>query len=296
MIESKFYRIQMLLALAGAMAIAIGAPIPARAGSIDFAPPEDAAPRDSSGGGIRGTIDFAPPGESAPSDSSSGGIRGDVGFQAPGEAAPSDSSSGGIRGEVDYQTPTESAPQSSIGGSAQANRASVVIPLLPDGRYGHTASARPTLLVYVPPTATRQVFFSVQDEDRNPVYQTVLNISGRGGVVSITLPESAPELETGKNYAWFFAPIEPNGTLRPDNYGVTGWMKRVDSPAVAIASTPVERAKAYAEAGIWYDTIAVLAAAQQADPQNTTLAGEWKDLLAQVGLEGVATQSVSDRL
>jgi hypothetical protein len=338
----KPFTIQLLSAIAGAIAFTLGVPTFARAGSIEFTAPGDAAPADSSGGGIRGSIEFAPPGDATPSDSSGGGIRGSLefappgdaaptdssgggirgnleftapgdatpddssgggvrgnaNFQAPGEAAPDHSSSGGVRGEVQYQTPQEDASQAEIGGSVQPDRASAVFPLLPDNHYGRTASAHPTLMVYVPPTATEQVFFSVQDENRNPVYQTTLNISGEGGVVSITLPKSAPELEVGKTYTWYFAPIAPNSVLRPDNYTVKGWMKRVEAPQVDSSSdtTVMAQAKAYAEAGIWYDTVAVLAAAQQAEPQNAMLADEWHDLLEQVGLEAVAQQPISDRL
>ncbi len=356
--------IQLLSAIAGAIAFTLGVPAFARAGSIDFAPPGDATPGDSSGGGIRGNIEFAPPGDATPgdssgggirgslefappgdaapadssgggirgslefappgdatpgdssgggvrgdtnfqapgdatpADSSSGGIRGDTNFQAPGDATPGGSSSGGVRGEVQYQTPQESAKPAELGGSVQPNRVSAVRPLLPDNHYGRTASAHPTLMVYVPPTATEQVFFSVHDENRNPVYQTTLNISGEGGVVSITLPKSAPALEVGKTYTWYFAPIAQNSVLRPDNYSVKGWMKRVEAPQVNSAgeSAVMAQAKAYAQAGIWYDTVAVLAAAQQADPQNEMLADEWHDLLEQVGLEAVAQQPISDRL
>jgi Domain of Unknown Function (DUF928) len=267
-------------------------------GTTNFQAPGDAAPADSAGGGIRGTTNFQAPGDAAPADSAGGGIRGTTNFQAPGDAAPGDSSSGGVRGEVQYQTPQEADDRAEIGGSVQADRASVVFPLLPDNHYGRTASAHPTLMVYVPPTATKQVFFSVQDQDRNPVYQTTLNISGEGGVVSITLPQSAPELEVGKTYTWYFAPIAPNGVLRPDNYTVKGWMKRVEAPQVPSSTdtTVIAQAKAYAEEGIWYDTVAILAAAQQAEPQNAVLADEWHDLLEQVGLEAVAQQPISDRL
>jgi hypothetical protein len=156
-------------------------------------------------------------------------------------------------------------------------------------------AARPTFFVYVPPTSSKQVFFSLQDENRNSHYQTTLKISGQGGIVRVTLPADAPELEIGKNYMWFLATVEPGDILRPDSRGVSGWVKRVEPPSSSAQNsslTPLKLATLYAESGIWYDTVAVLGAAKQAQPENATLAAEWKELLEQVGLKGIATQPI----
>jgi len=144
--------------------------------------------------------------------------------------------------------------------------------------------------------ASRQIFFSLQDENRNLHYQTVLETSGEGGVVSVTLPEEAAELEMGKNYVWFFAPIETGGILRPDNYGVTGWVKRVQQPAESASLTPLELAQVYARSGIWYDTLGLVAAAKRSQPDSATFASEWNDLLAQVGLDEIAPQPLAEEL
>jgi Domain of Unknown Function (DUF928) len=116
-----------------------------------------------------------------------------------------------------------------------------------------------------------------------------------GGTIAITLPPEAPALPIGKNYLWYFAPIEPGGILRPDNYAVTGWVKRVESTVneQGFASSPVELATAYAKAGIWYDTLKVLAEAKRAVPDNKTFVKEWQDLLKQVGLEAIASQPLA---
>lgn len=268
-------------------------------GETQFSAPGDAAPQTSVGGGTRGDVQFSVPGEAAPRGSVGGGSRGEIQFGVPGDATPRGTASGGSRGEVQFSTPGDGAPQSSASGGTRDNDVPALTALLPSTRYGRTVSARPTFFVYLPPTTSKEVFFSLQDEQGNPHYQSILTISGSGGIVSVTLPENAPELEMGKNYLWFFAPIPPGGVLRPDNYSVTGWVKRVEAPIEGDRNTalnPVELATLYARSGVWYDTLAVLMAARRSQPDNATLAKEWQDLLKQVGLNAIANQPIAARL
>lgn len=265
-------------------------------GSVRFAAPGEVAPNNTTGGGTRGNVKFAAPGDAAPVNTTGGGTRGNVQFAAPGDVAPSDSIGGGSRGDVRFQASGEGAPANTASGGTRTE-AQALTALLPTSRYGRTVAARPTFFVYLPPTAAKEVFFSLQDERRNHHYQTVLKISGKGGIVSFTLPPDAPELEIGKNYVWFFAPIPPGGILQPDSNGAIGWIRRVESQTAQNASgTPLQVATEYAKQGIWYDTLAILAAAKQAQPGNATLVSEWKDLLKEVGLEAIATQPIAEQL
>lgn len=280
------------LTLTGILSISTSLSASAR---IQFNPPDDTAPTETTGGGIRGNIRFLAPGEAAPETSTGGGIRGNIQFLPPGDATPNTSTGGGIRGEVVFLPPGDAAPNQTNGSGTRRAELTEIVPLLPPAKYGRTIEARPTMLVYVPPTQNPQkVFFSVQDENRQNLYQTTLELSGEGGIIRITLPESAPELELGKTYAWFLAPVPSEGFLRPDNYGVVGWVKRVEPPVeIAATSNAIERAMTYGASGVWYDTLNLVAAAQQAQPHNPTLAREWQNLLEQVGLEAVAAQPVT---
>ena len=264
-------------------------------GNVQFGAPGDAAPRNSVGGGVRGNVQFAAPGEAAPRSSVGGGVRGNVQFGAPGDAAPRNSVGGGVRG-VQFGTPGDAAPRNSVGGGVRGDEPPAMAALLPSTKNGRTVSAHPTFFVYLPPTLSKEVFFSVQDEQGNNLYQTRRKISGQGGIISVTLPENAPALETGKNYVWFFAPILPDGILRPDNYVVTGWVKRVEANVGSDRQSPVEQATAYGKAGIWYDTLKILATAQRSQPNNANLTKEWKELLEQVGLNAIATQPLAEQL
>jgi hypothetical protein len=82
--------------------------------------------------------------------------------------------------------------------------------------------------------------------------------------------------------------------IRPDNYAVTGWVKRVSHQVdeQAFMNAPVKLATEYAKAGIWYDTLKVLVEAQRSEPDNETFAQEWHDLLEQVGLEAISYKPI----
>ncbi|MDJ0553754.1 MAG: DUF928 domain-containing protein [Microcoleaceae cyanobacterium MO_207.B10] len=271
---------------------------------IKFEPPKEGAPRNGSDGGTRGRVRFNTTGDGKPKSSTAGGgTRGGTTFTPPGAGAPRSSMGGGTRGGSNVLPPGDSSDAGSGNSNILQNPVfnnQFLVPLLPETNYGRTVSERPTIFVYVPKMSAREIFFSLQDEQRNTIYQTKLKVSGDEGIVSFTLPPEAPELEMGKNYVWFFAPIEPNGVLRPDNYHVDGWIKRVETPTDAIDaetnSAPIEQASLYARYGIWYDTLEILISAKQDQPNNTILAREWRELLEQVGLKNIADYSLVERL
>jgi|GEM_PF-508771 len=288
-------------------------------GDVEFSLPGGSAPRSGVAGGTRGDVEFSLPGGSAPRSGVAGGTRGDVQLTLPGGAAPRSGVAGGTRGEVELTLPSDAQnPYTSADGGIRGdvelllpnqdsvpevlgvlapeatpvNDIPVLTALVPPTKHGRTVSPRPTIYVYLPPIGAREVFFSIQDEAGNSHYHTTLNVSPQGGVMAITLPPDTPGLEIDKNYLWYFAPIEPGGILRPDNYAVTGWVKRVENTVneQEFVGSPVKLATKYAEAGIWYDTLQVLVEAQQSEPMNETYSTEWHDLLEQVDLEAIASQ------
>ncbi|MGK7894657.1 MAG: DUF928 domain-containing protein, partial [Xenococcus sp. (in: cyanobacteria)] len=214
----------------------------------------------------------------------------------PGQAAtPNTSVGGGVRGDVQFALPGQAAtPNTSVGGGVRGKQIPLTA-LVPSTQHGRTISARPTIFAYLPPIGAEEVFFSIQDEAGNSHYYTMLKVPAQGGLISVTLPESAPELELSKNYLWYFAPIEPDGILKPDNYHVTGWVKRIETDInqQEFASSPIELATEYASAGIWYDTLEILVKAKHSDPSNQTLTSEWHDILKQVELEEIASEPIS---
>ena len=292
-------------------------------GSIGFSLPDQSSnPNTTVGGGSRGSIGFSLPDNSSNPDTTiGGGSRDQVQFRLPGSGKnPSSTLGGGSRGGVQFSLPDDKGnPIATIGGGSRAvnfslpsgsssnpntsigagsregiSRVSVLKPVLPPNGVGQTADTHPTIFVYLPALGSEEVFFSLQDEAGEFYFDTVLPTSPDGGVMAVKIPDTIADLEVDKYYLWYFAPIEPGGRLLPNNYAVTGWVKRVaaEEEVAMAAEDPVQQAIAYAQQGLWYDTIESLAIALASDSDNATYQTEWQDLLEQVDLEALSTEPI----
>lgn len=203
---------------------------------------------------------------------------------------------------ITFDPPGPGKPKDTAGGASRDGRqcaqelaaaSSCVKPLMPATQEGLTVAERPVFLAYVPQTSAKQVFFSLVDENNQNIYQTKVPITGNSGILSVQLPDTAPALEVGKNYHWTFIIVSEQG-LRPDSPGVQGSIKRIEANTTLKSqlanASPLERAALYGKAGIWVDTIGTLAALRKSQPQDVTLAENWKQLLTSVGLEAIANQ------
>lgn len=200
---------------------------------------------------------------------------------------------------ITFDPPNESQPRVTKGGASRGSQCAIdsqevsqpFTPVLPDTNHGLTTASHPTLLAYIPDTSARSVFLSIQDDNEEEIYQSVLPIGDRSGVISLEIPQEAPALETGKTYKWSFALMCDN-KLRPDSPIVEGYIERVQPEPELTAqlegATPVEMAALYGQAGIWYETVATLAQLKEAEPQNQELINAWDSILNSVGLEKVA--------
>ncbi len=154
--------------------------------------------------------------------------------------------------------------------------------LLPENHYGITAMERPTIVAYLPATSATEVFVSIKDEAKQLHFETTVPISGKAGLLSFQLPETAPALETDKHYQWFLA-VKCNGVLRPSSPFVDGWIQRV-LPNQSVASvmtqpSSVGKAASLGKAGFWYDTLETLADLKQKDPADREVTQSLRDML-----------------
>lgn len=164
--------------------------------------------------------------------------------------------------------------------------------LLPDRetKLGLTVEPHPTFFWYVPTTSARQVEFLLMDET-DVIYETQVNISGNAGIVSLTLPETAPALIENKYYRWYvFMVCDP--TDRGGDAYTGGWVQRVQPSQELTAQLKAAKGEdvvlAYAKAGIWHETIASLMKLRQSNPQDEELVNEWVELLGSVNLKSFA--------
>lgn len=207
--------------------------------------------------------------------------------------------------QVTFDPPQDGRPDDTAGGASRdsgrcsqdpvANRPSIT-PLMPMVNHGFTVAEHPTLFVYIPPTSAKTIFFSLKDEKEDYYYQTTISRPKQAGIVSFKLPADAPPLEVGKRYQWSFVTI-CGERLAVDDPRVEGHIERVALNSDQLTQLKnlslLERAALYGADGIWYDTLSSLAELRRLQPNNTTLATTWENLLKSVGLEAVATQSLT---
>ncbi|MCT7982897.1 DUF928 domain-containing protein [Laspinema sp. A4] len=202
---------------------------------------------------------------------------------------------------VTFEPPTRERLNDSAGGASRQGgfcpqdgmvEGPSLMPILPETKEGLTVSERPTLFVYVPETKAEQGYFILKDQTEDYYYQTQVNIPQEGGIVRLTLPESAPALEVGTTYQWSFV-VACERPARADSPRVEGWLQRVE-PTAKLNSyegvESIEAATSYGAEGIWYDAVTTLADLRRSQPQTYTQ--EWVDFLSSVGLENVANEPI----
>lgn len=183
-------------------------------------------------------------------------------------------------------------PKDSEGGASRGrclqNRAGIeetVTLLTPQGNSGLTASARPVFLASIDHNSANQVFFSLKNEDESYFFEMTMSLPSRdSNLVKFALPDNAPPLEMGEQYRWSVAVI-CGSKLGPDSPWASGWIERVEAveqDAVA-ALSPLEKASYYGKAGLWYDTVAVLASHRENKGADADVA--WSQLLDEGGIK-----------
>ena len=201
--------------------------------------------------------------------------------------------------KVTFNPPTGDQPKNTHGAATRITRQCInpsansdlpPLPIIPTAQ-GLTTASHPTVLAYLPKISAKKVLFSWRDENNNEHYQTIVSLENEAGIISLTLPPDSPPLELGKNYQWALA-IMCDGKLHPDSPTIEGQIRRVAlestiNERLKIAN-PLETAVIYGQAGIWYETVAILAQLTTAEINSQSLASNWQDLLNSVGLEKVS--------
>ncbi|MDX2243863.1 MAG: DUF928 domain-containing protein [Leptolyngbyaceae cyanobacterium bins.302] len=164
-----------------------------------------------------------------------------------------------------------------------------VMPLVPNNHVGQTLSKRPTFLAYV--SGAKAVEFTlVEPNVEKPLVVKTVEPDAQG-LVRIELPETAPDLAVGKDYRWSVS-VVCNPNRRSNDVFAQSWIQRVESSAelqqkLSTASSEQERARIYAEVGVWYDAIAALTKANQSNPHNLDIRNDLTALLNQENLNQI---------
>jgi len=164
---------------------------------------------------------------------------------------------------IKYRPPTRGDTRRTEGsGSRGCGKDTVSLNLLiPDDHLPQTVSSHPKFLWYVSDTNSPLRFTLVEQGVSKTLFDKRFTAE-KPGIVELKLPDSSPGLEIGKNYRWtvsiICSPSRPS-----ENIYATGRISRIPmsdelnlNKQLASADNNKQRARIYAEAGVWYDAIA----------------------------------------
>lgn len=165
--------------------------------------------------------------------------------------------------------------------------------LAPSNNLGTTVSGNPTLFWYVPQTEAKSAKFVMLDNQENEIYTTILPLKGTPGVVKLSLPANV-SLQPGKDYTSELTLNCDSENPSPQEF-VQGLVKRTELNAeqktqLAAATEPLQKAKVYAQAKIWQETLTILAQLRSTRPNDPKIRDAWQELLMSVELEEIATE------
>lgn len=194
------------------------------------------------------------------------------------------------------------APQSTTGGSTRPieptclrqPKQSAFTALASLNSVGLTLHERPTVWVYVPPTYAKTLEFSLFDQNRKGIYQTLIEINDRTGYVPITLPSSAPALNQNQPYYWTVALVCDNQE-RTNDWITGGWIQQrsmnPDLQRRLTQTTLAEQIRLAAKAGYWYEAVDIYLRSQSAHPTDSQLSTVWAGLLETGKLQGFLSKA-----
>lgn len=171
--------------------------------------------------------------------------------------------------------------------------------LTPTDAKGLTIASHPTFLVYIPETTAKNLEFALVDitqKGEQIIYQMQMPIMQKPGIVRISVPDTIPDLEVGKEYEWYVTLACKNGRSDPNDYLIKGKIQRQAETAIATMpkhqSITIENIQLYGEKGLWFDVSAALALLRRNQPQDPAVKSLWVQLLRDVDLEELSDFAV----
>jgi hypothetical protein len=186
-------------------------------------------------------------------------------------------------------------PGSRVGGGLRGTGEAAwpaLVALVPE-HVGQTVSAQPSLFWYIesiPQAQARLVFALIDDHSVEPIYETDIETPARAGIQQISLSDHGVKLDPEVEYEWSVAlVVDPE--KRSKDIIATGWIDRVEEPE-GLTNRIQKGGKrqavaAYAELGLWYDTLTAISDLIDENPGDVSLRESRRALLQQVGLEAV---------
>ena len=196
-------------------------------------------------------------------------------------------------GPVVYKPPLRGAPGGRVGGGTRGTSARdvfVLSALAPD-HMGLTASEQPSLYWFISTGTSLPVEIAITDpQGVKPLLESRLTGAVERGVHRIDLAEHGVRLEPGVPYRWSVTVI-PDEKRRSRDILAAATVERIVPPdelRARISTTPREHLPAvYAEAGLWYEALAIISDLIDRNPGDASLREQRAALLSQVGLPDI---------
>ncbi len=206
--------------------------------------------------------------------------------------APRDRGSAGSRGEC---PPPEDSQRSLTALvpllQTTVNGAPATIP------FSATAETHPTFWFNFPYSADviHSIRFVIVDEVGVPIATEPVSVAiqANPGLLNVQWPTDETPLGLEQSYRWFLlVDCQSPGTTDLFLEGIVRRMPMsADLQQRLAGATPREQVFLYANESLWHEALTGLAELRQAEPKNSSLATDWKDLLESVNLPVVAPSS-----
>ena len=187
-----------------------------------------------------------------------------------------------------YKPPVRGAPGGRVGGGTRGmGDQTFTLSVLAPNHTALTIQEQPMLYWFVSRPITTPIVFTLSDDGVKPLIEQTLAPPFEKGIHRLNLADYGAKLAAGKQYRWFVSLVSDSKRRSRDVLaGAT--IERMNGPAPAGQLDPKAQALQYADAGQWYDAIAVLSDLIERNPSEGTYRRQRAGLLRQVGLIDIA--------
>jgi Domain of Unknown Function (DUF928) len=180
-----------------------------------------------------------------------------------------------------------------VSGGARGGGVDVTLYALAPNHVAITTKAQPSLFWFQSkPAKAKFELTLVEPKKPKPLLSLTGPEANNAGIHRIKLDKYKVELQPDVPYEWSVA-IVPDAESRSKDVVAKGVIKRI-APSGELTrklegASDLDRAAAYARAGVWYDALDTISDAIETHPGDTSLRVQRAVLLQQVGLEEAAT-------
>ncbi len=179
-----------------------------------------------------------------------------------------------------------------VSGGARGGGVDTVLVALVPNHIALTTQAQPSLFWFQSKPAKAKFELTVVEPKKpKPLVSLTAQEADKPGIHRVKLAKYKVELQPDVAYEWSVA-VVPDAENRSKDVIAKGVIKRIKPPGDLATrvekANDLERAAAYAQAGIWYDAFESVSNAIEAHPDDASLRAQRATLLQQVGLSEAA--------